>query len=230
MQRARAGTELAYTVSAQQRRAYLSLPAARLGPGVLVVHEAEGLGDFARDVCDRLAREGFVALAPDWLGSGPATSSDQARRLAAGLDPARAADALDAAVGVLLGSDACQGARIGALGFGWGGPLALALAARSHRIGAAALCWAEHPSLAPDLAKLEGACLALFAERDPLTPPGKVHALEEGLRAAARRGAVRTVPGVAAGWLDAGRPAAFDAAAAASSWDVLLSFLRAELA
>jgi carboxymethylenebutenolidase len=229
MQRARAGTELAYTVSAQQRQAYLSLPAARFGPGVLVIHEAEGLGEFARDVCDRLAREGFVALAPDWLGTGPASSAEAARRQAAALDPARAADALDAAVGVLLGRDACQGARIGALGFGWGGLLALALATRTHRIGAAALCWGAHPSLAPDLAKLEAACLALFAERDPLTPPGAVRALEEGLRAAGRRGAVRTVPGVSPGWLDAGRPTAFDAAAAASSWDLLLGFLRAEL-
>jgi carboxymethylenebutenolidase len=228
MKRARAGTELAYTVSAQQRRAYLSQPASRLGPGVLVVHEADGLGDFPRDACDRMAREGFVALAPDWLGTGPATSADDARRLAAALDPARAADALAAAVDVLIGCDACQGARIGVLGFGWGGPLALALATRSHRIGAAAVCWSAHPQVVPDLAKLEAPCLALFAERDPLTPPAAVRALEEGLRAAGRRAAVRVVPGVSAGYLDAGRPAAVDAAAAASSWDVLISFQRAE--
>ena len=93
-----------------------------------------------------------------------------------------------------------------------------------------AVCWGAHPRLDPDLAKLEAACLALFAERDPLAPPGAARALEDGLRAAGRRAAVRIVPGVAAGFLDAGRPAAFDAAAAADAWDVLLAFLRAELA
>ncbi|HEY8153901.1 MAG TPA: dienelactone hydrolase family protein [Myxococcota bacterium] len=229
MQRARAGTELAFTVSAQRRRAYLATPAAGFGPGVLVVHEADGLGEFARDACDRLAREGFVALAPDWIGTGPAAPAGEARRLADAQGPARAADALDAAETALLGREACQGARIGALGFGWGGPLALELAIRSHRLAAVIACWGAHPQLDPDVAKLEAACLALFAERDPLAPPAAARVLEERLRAAGRRGAVKLLPGVAAGFLDAGRHAVFDAVAAAEAWDRLLGFLRAEL-
>ena len=229
MQRARAGTELAYTVSAQRRRAYLAVPASGAGPGVLVVHEADGLGDFARDASDRLAREGFVAFAPDWLGTGSATPADEARRLADALDPARAPDALDAAVDALLGRDACQGARVGALGFGWGGMLALDLATRSHRIAAVVAGWAAHPRRDPDVAKLEAACLALFAERDAQAPPEAARAFEARLRAAGRRAAVRIVPGVTAGFLDAGRHAVFDASAAAQTWDVLLGFLRAEL-
>lgn len=229
MQRARAGTELVYTVSEQRRRAYLATPATGFGRGVLVVHEAEGLGDFALDVCDRLAREGLVAFAPDWLGTGPATPADEARRLADLLDPARAADALVAAIDALLGRDACQGARIGALGFGWGGPLALDLCTRSHRIGAVVACWGAHPRLDPDVAKLEAACLAFFPERDPLAPPGAARTLESRLRAKGHRGVVRVVPGVSAGFLDAGRHAAFDAPAAAETWDLLLGFLRAEL-
>jgi carboxymethylenebutenolidase len=230
MQRARAGRELTYTVAAQARRAYLAEPAAGFGRGVLVVHEADGLSEFSRDVCDRLAREGFVALAPDWIGCRAGEPAERTRQLAEALAPTSAVDALDAAVACLLGRDACDGPRVGALGFGWGGPLGLELGARSRRVGAVASVWGAHPQLAPDLAKLEASCLALFAERDDLAAPAALRALDSQLRAAGRRGAVRVIPGVRAGFLDAGRPSAFDAVAASTAWDALLTFLRAELA
>ena len=44
---------------------YLALPPSGKGPGVLVLHAWWGLNDVFREVCDRLAQEGFVALAPD---------------------------------------------------------------------------------------------------------------------------------------------------------------------
>jgi carboxymethylenebutenolidase len=65
---------------------------------VLVLHEAGGLLDFARDVCDRLAREGFVALAPDLYGGRTGADPEAAARLMMDLDAARAGSILDAAV------------------------------------------------------------------------------------------------------------------------------------
>jgi carboxymethylenebutenolidase len=230
MQRARAGRELAYTVAAQPRRAYVAEPAAGHGLGVLVVHEADGLGEFAFDVCDRLAREGFVALAPDWIGCSASEPTARVRALAEQVDPARAGEALDVAVECLLGRAACEGPRVGSLGFGQGGALALDLAARDRRIGAVCACWSAHPRLVPDVAKLEAPCLAVFAEHDALAPPAAARELEARLAAAGRRAAVKQVPGVGAGFLDAGRPTAFAATAAAGVWDSLLTFLRAELA
>ncbi len=230
MQRARAGREFTFSVAAQPRRVYLSEPASGHGPGVLVVHEADGLAEFPRDVCDRLAREGLVALAPEWLEGSSAAPVERTGPRAEALDPARSAEALDAAVEFLLGRDACDGPRVGALGFGQGGALALDLAARNRRIGAVASFWGAHPRLVPDVAKLEAACLAVFAERDDLAPPAAARSLEASLRAAGRRAAVKIVPAVGAGFLDPGRPTAFDATAAAAAWDGLLTFLRAELA
>ena len=58
-------------------RGYLALPAGGSGPGVVVIQEWWGLVDHIKDVCDRFAAEGFVALAPDlYHGS----KVDRARR------------------------------------------------------------------------------------------------------------------------------------------------------
>jgi carboxymethylenebutenolidase len=56
---------------------YLALPDAREGPGVLVLHAWWGLTPFFKQVCDRLAESGFVALAPDLHGG--ATTADPAQ-------------------------------------------------------------------------------------------------------------------------------------------------------
>jgi carboxymethylenebutenolidase len=212
MRRSRAGAEIRFSAAAESCCAYLATPAAPRGRGVLVVHEAPGLGEFERDLCDRLAREGFVALAPEWRGA-PAP-----------------ADRLDAAVLALLSHDACEGPQVAAVGCGAGGALAQEVASRSPRIGALVCCWPSPVQPGPDLAKSAAPCLALFAEHDPLAPPTAARALEAGLRAAGRRAAVRVVPGVPAGFLDVGRHAAFDAAAAVEAWSLMLGFLRAELA
>ena len=75
-------------------RGYLAVPATGSGPGVVVIQEWWGLVDHVRDVCDRLAREGFVALAPD-LYRGEATSDPTAaERLMMNLDIPRASSDL----------------------------------------------------------------------------------------------------------------------------------------
>ncbi len=91
---------------------YLARPGAGTGPGLLVLHEASGLDDSIRDVCDRFARAGFVALAPD-LYRGEATQDpDEAGRLMMGLEIPRAARDLDAAVRALLSQDEVEGALV----------------------------------------------------------------------------------------------------------------------
>src|SRR5258706_8169668 len=62
--------------------AYLAVPEHGSGPGVLVLHAWWGLTDVFKQVCDRLAREGFIALAPDLYHGKTTTSIDEAEELA----------------------------------------------------------------------------------------------------------------------------------------------------
>jgi carboxymethylenebutenolidase len=57
---------------------YLAVPRSGKGMGVLVLHAWWGLNDFIRDFCDRLAQEGFVALAPDMFSGKIARTVDEA--------------------------------------------------------------------------------------------------------------------------------------------------------
>src|SRR5207302_1274476 len=78
--------------------AYLATPAAGKGPGVLVIQEWWGLVRHIKTVCDRLATEGFTALAPDMYHGKTASEPDAAGKLFMALNIAQAAKETDAAI------------------------------------------------------------------------------------------------------------------------------------
>jgi len=216
----RAGRHIELPADGGSLRAYRAGPPAGHGPGVLVVPGAR-LEDAIADACDRLAREGFVALAPDpWPAPGGEGEAPDAA--AAGLR-------LDAAVAALVGDPGVDGARIGSLGFGPGGALALRAASRSPRLGAVVEVDGGLGALPLDAAKIEARVLAIFGEREAGADAER-RELERALGAAGVRALVRVIPGVAAGFMHPSRPDRHDAGAAAGTWEMLLSFLRAELA
>ena len=88
-------------------RGYLALPASSAGAGVLVLGEASGPSSHPRDVSDRLAREGFVAFAPDLSSDARPSGGDGE------LDLTAAGEGVDAAVTSLLSHDATVGASVG---------------------------------------------------------------------------------------------------------------------
>ncbi|MCH8994111.1 MAG: dienelactone hydrolase family protein [Chloroflexi bacterium] len=60
-----AGEMVTFSSNGQEAEGYLAKPASGSGPGVVVIQEWWGLVPHIKDVCDRFANEGFVALAPD---------------------------------------------------------------------------------------------------------------------------------------------------------------------
>jgi len=124
---------------------YLARPAdAASHPGMIVIHEAGGLGEHIRDVCNRLANIGYVALGVDLYareGGPPDTSDVQAlmARLFAMSDATALGD-LEGAADHLRSLDGVTG-RVGCIGFCMGGRYALLLASASDKLNAAVDCW-----------------------------------------------------------------------------------------
>lgn len=171
--------------------AYLALPPAGRGPGLLLWQEIFGVNAHIRSVAEQYALAGFTVLAPDvfWrserrvqLGYTPA-DIDRGRALMGQLQPDALRADLQAAAAALRARPEVQGDRLGAIGYCLGGRLAFFSAA--HAGVAAAVCYYgggihDHLALAPQIA---GALQFHYAENDGHIPPDAV----ERVRAATTR-------------------------------------------
>ena len=225
----RLGAGFTWKTDGESRTGYLAVPGSGSGPGVVVLQEWWGLVDHIRDVCDRLAREGFVALAPDLYRGSATADPGEAERLMMHLDLEQAAGDLEASVSALLNHDAVDGPGVGCIGFCMGGQLALYAATLERRIRAVVDCYGIHPNVRLELDGLEASIFGVFAENDEFVPPEAVSQLESQLRNAGANALLKTYLGVEHAFLNDSRPDVHDAPTARDAWADILAFLRAEL-
>jgi carboxymethylenebutenolidase len=217
-----------FSANGRKANGYLARPASGVGPGVIVIQEWWGLVDHIKSVCDRFAADGYVALAPD-LYHGEATKSpDEAGKLMMALNIEEAEKDLRGAVS-FLASQSSSG-RLGVVGFCMGGQLALYAASRNDRIGACVDFYGIHPNVKPDYARIQGAVLGLFAEKDAYVPPAAAKELEKNLKAAGVTANIHVYPGVDHGFFNDTRREVYDIAAATDAWSRVLTFFRERLA
>jgi len=208
---------------------YLAKPASDAGCGIVVIHDEWGLTDFIRDVCDRLARAGFVALAPDLFRSRTAEDSIAAAQLAKEFELDGVDAELESAVAELYNQNATAGSKVGALGFGLGGSLALFLSSRHRRIGAIVDLYGTHLEVVDELERVAAPVLAVLAGGDESGAESAVTRLKSGLERAGVHARIEVREGIRSGYMNDARLDVHDAAAAADSWDALLAFFRSEL-
>ncbi|MCA9691007.1 MAG: dienelactone hydrolase family protein [Nannocystaceae bacterium] len=166
-------------------RAYLSLPedASPPLPAVLVIHEWWGLNDHIKHWADRLAADGYAALAIDLYGGEVATTPDEAMALMKAVDEARAREVLTAAHR-LLGEDPRIGAtRRGVIGWCFGGGWSLQHAIATPDLDAAVIYYGRLVTDEAALARIHAPLLGVFADQDQGIPPAAV----EEFRAAVER-------------------------------------------
>ncbi len=214
-----------------QAHGYLALPPSGGGPGVLVIQEWWGLTDHIASIADRLAAEGFVALAPDLFGGSVAHDADEAGRLMTELPVDRAATDLAGAVDYLLGHDAVTGDAVGAVGFCMGGGFVLLLAAQQgDRIGAAVPFYGVGPAVPSAYAGLTAAVQGHYGETDGFYPAEQARAQEQQI--AQESGAPVTFFFYPAGHAfhnDENLLGTYDEASARLAWTRTVDFLRASL-
>ena len=211
-------------------RGYLVRPAKAEGkvPAVVVVHENRGLNPYIEDVARRVAKAGFVALAPDGLTSlgGYPGNDDAGRELQSKVDPVKLMNDFFAAIDWMKTHEASTG-RVGITGFCYGGGVANAAAVAFPDLGGAVPFYGRQPEAA-DVAKIKAPLLIHYAALDERVNAGWPD-YEAALKAAGTQYEAYIYEGVNHGFHNDSTPR-YDEAAADLAWGRTIAFFKANLA
>jgi carboxymethylenebutenolidase len=223
---------------------FLAAPDGAPHPGVVVIPDVWGLSDHTRDIAQRLAREGFAALALDvYRKTGrprladPAAAMAWIRELSDPLVLGTVQDGVDA----LARHPAAAGRKLGLIGFCMGGQYAWLAACACRGLSAVAPFYGMlryEPGLDPEkkprapldaVADLSCPALGLYGQEDAIIPNADVDALEARLAAQRQPYEIVRYAGAGHAFLNDTRPAMYRPEAAADAWRRLLAFLRQHL-
>jgi carboxymethylenebutenolidase len=226
--------DIAIPGDATKLRTWVVYPERKDKAGVvLLIHEIYGLSDWMRGVADRLAGDGFIAVAPDLIsGMGPGgggtdsvASRDDVVKLVRALTPEVASARLDAARAYAIALPAANG-KVATMGFCWGGSRSFAYAASPNPPGAAVVYYGSSPD-SLTLPKVNAPVLGLYGGDD-----ARVNATIEPAKAAlaGKTYEVHIYEGAGHGFLrgQTQREGA-NLRAATEAWPTTLAFLRKHL-
>jgi len=197
---------------------------------VIVIQEWWGLVPHIKDVADRFAAAGFVALAPDLFHGKSTTEPDEAGKLMMAMNIAEAERDLRGAINDLAAHPAVRSKKVGTVGFCAGGALSLFAAAHNpEKVGACVIFYGGHPSLIIDLKKLAAPVLGLYAGNDDFATPESVRKLEADLKALGKSAELHIYPGVGHAFFNDTRPEVYNREASADAWRRTVEFLNRNL-
>jgi carboxymethylenebutenolidase len=213
---------------------YFSTPSSP-GPGVVVIQEWWGLVPHVKEVADRFAGEGFVALAPDLYGGEATQEPDEANKKMMDLKLEQAAKDLSGAVDYLRNHDLVDPKKVGSVGFCMGGALSIWLATIKP-VDACVVYYGGPFKSQPDYSNLKGPVLGHFAEHDEWASPDFAKSMFEEIGRAGGQGESHVYPGTEHAFFnDTGkeenpdRVGSYDPDAARQSWGRTIEFFKANL-
>ncbi len=202
---------------------------------VIVIHEIFGLTDWIRSVADQLARDGFIAVAPDLLsGKGPQgggsaeLGEENARKVIRTLTPQEVTSALDAVRAYATKLPAANG-KSGVVGFCWGGANSFAYATNQPDLAAAVVYYGTSPENPAAYARIKAPVLGLYGADDARVN-ATIPTAEEQLQKLGKRYETRVFEGAGHGFLrqQDGKSGA-NLKATEQAWPLMLGFLREKL-
>lgn len=210
---------------------YLAVPDSGSGPAAIVLQEWWGLDPHIRDVCDRLAREGFLALAPDLYRGDTADQPDKAQQLMMALSMDQAEKDMRGAVDYLAEHEGFQGKGVGSVGFCLGGGLSVWAASANPKVAAVVTYYYVMPHGKPDFSKVQGPVLGHFGDSDEFVSVDDAKALEQEMRSAGVDATFEFYEGAGHAFFnDANRLGTYDKEAAERAWQRTIEFFRKNLA
>ena len=206
----------------------MALPKQK-GPALVVIQEYWGLVPHIKDLADRFAAEGFVALAPDLYHGKTAKSPDEAGKMMMAMRIDEVERDVRGAIKHVLAHPRTSSKRAGIVGFCMGGALALFAASKNPEVGACVVFYGGHPSVKPDLPALQAPVLGLYAGNDRFATPEKARELEKQLKALGKQVEIHIYPNTDHAFFNDTRPEVYNKTAAQDAWSKTVKFFKTNL-
>jgi carboxymethylenebutenolidase len=203
------------------------VPEGERGPAAIVLQEWWGLEEHIRSVCDRLAAEGFFALAPDLYRGDTTTQPSEAQQKMMAMSMEQAQKDMCGAAAFLLTQPGVEGDSVASIGFCLGGALSVWAAATCPQVSGAVTYYYVMPHGKPDFSKVKGRMLGHFGTADEFVPKADAEALEAEMRDAGVDVTFHYYDGAGHAFFnDTDRLGTYDREKADESWERSVAFLR----
>jgi carboxymethylenebutenolidase len=198
-------------------------------PALVVIHEWWGLNDWVKEQTEKLAAQGYVALAVDLYRGKSASDPSEAHELMRGLPQDRAIRDMQAAYTYLTTRKDVKSDKIGSIGWCMGGGLALQLAIHEPHLAACVVNYGSLPTDPNDIQQIGAPVLGNFGADDKGITPADVEAFEKTMKGMNRRIDVKIYPGAGHAFENPNNTSGYRPEAAADAWARTIAFLHRAL-
>jgi len=222
--------DIQFPSNGSQASGYLATPASGSGPATVVLQEWWGVDDHIRSVCDRLAGEGFIALAPDLYHGETTDQPSEAQQKMMALSMDQAEKEMRGAVDYLAGLEGNTGTGVGSIGFCLGGGLSVWAATVNPKVAAVVTYYYVMPHGKPDFSKVGAPVLVHVGTSDDFIPVATAKELEQERSDAGVETVFDFYEGAGHAFFnDLDRLGTYNKDLAERSWERTIAFLRSKL-